>query len=78
MRNDDETHTLCLRHGCSDKRAKIHAAQFNRGWHPHPPVEFEQWWRVQMEAEQGVDSVRAYNCQIYRQRFLEAKGAGVV
>ena len=70
----EEIDDLCREHGCSEKIAKIHAAQYvDRNWHPHPSAEFETWWKTQMEYTQGEDSQRAYNCQEFRDRFLEQK-----
>lgn len=72
-----EIDELCDEAGCSDKIRKIHFEQFvHRHWHPHPPKEFKDWWVCQHECEQGMSVARAYNCQIYHQRFLEEKAVG--
>lgn len=76
MRDYRENDDICRRHGCAENIAKIHASQIKRGWNPHPPADFRTWWKLQAECEQGVEAVRAYNCQIYRQRFLEIKQIG--
>lgn len=69
-----EISDLCDQHQCKDKIRKIHFEQFvHRNWHPHPSMEFEQWWPTQPEYTQGVGVKPAFNCQMYRDRFLEAK-----
>jgi len=41
----EEIDNLCRLHGCSEKIAKIHRAQFvDRGWMAHPPKAFCDWW----------------------------------
>lgn len=75
----DYIEDLCEQHGCREKITKIHMAQYvDRNWHPHPPAGFEIWWRTQQGAKEGIDAQRAFNCQVYRNAFLEAKQYGVV
>lgn len=69
---------LCEEHGCNAKIAKIHFEQFvNHNWHPHPSADFGIWWKTQPGFAQGIDVKRAFNCQNYRDRFLEAKQYGL-
>jgi hypothetical protein len=74
--SDERKHSLCIANGCSGKIAELHATQIKRGWHPHPPKEFRDWWTQQPDYRQGIDTKRAYNCQRYRDQFLEAKQYG--
>ena len=76
---EEQIAEMCTLAGCKDKIRKIHFDQYvHRNWHPHPPKEFRDWWTIQPEFTQGIDSKRAYNCDIYRQRYLEAKEIGVL
>ncbi len=69
---------LCERHGCSDKKAKIHFDQIvHRAWNPHPSQEFKDWWQTQPEfRENGVDYIRARNCKVFCDRYKEAVEIG--
>lgn len=65
---------MCDNAGCSDKIRKIHYEQYvKRQWHPHPPKEFCDWWGGQYESRQGIEAKRAYNCEVFRQRYLDEK-----
>jgi hypothetical protein len=69
---------LCEKHGCSEKKRKLH---FNmivyEAWNPHPSEEFIDWWRTQPEfLEHDVDAERARNCKVYCDRFKEAVSVG--
>jgi hypothetical protein len=69
---------LCNKHGCSDKRKKIHYEQMVlRAWNPHPSQEFTDWWQTQPECGDGVDAVRARNCKVFTDRYKEAVEFGV-
>lgn len=68
---------LCDQHGCNEKIAKIHYDQFvNRDWHPHPPERFEQWWKSHRDYACGVKARIAWNCQSYRDEFMEVTQIG--
>lgn len=74
----DRIMALCEEHGCSDKIKKLHSAQYvDQRWNPHPPIEFRKWWKTQPDYAQGIDAVRAFNCQCYRDAWSEAKTHGV-
>jgi hypothetical protein len=74
----DKIGDLCDQHGCSEKIRKIHFDQFvNHDWHPHPPSDFTEWWSGHHDYANGIDAKRAYNCQPYRNQYLEAKGVGL-
>jgi hypothetical protein len=72
----DHIDTLCDMAGCTDKERKTHSTQFlKRRWNPHPSERFKRWWvnRGILAAEeatgrgwQGIDYVRAYNCEAVR------------
>ena len=70
---EDEIADLCERHRCSEKKRKIHLDQFvNRGWHPHAPESFVDWWHKHPDFKNSggsLDAKRAYNCQRYRSQF---------
>ena len=66
---------LCEQAGCKDKIAKIHFEQALRDWHSHPPKDFENWWASQPRQE--IDAKVGYNCQIYRDEYLESKQVGL-
>lgn len=73
-----EVRAMCSEHGCSEKIRKIHFDQYvHRQWHPHPPAVFVDWWKSEPEYLHSIDAKRAYNCQVYRDRFLEAKQHGL-
>lgn len=70
-----EIEDLCEQAGCNEKIAGIHQAQFvDRGWNPHPPRAFVQWWprgKAICEERTGIayrhiDEVRAFNCEAVR------------
>ncbi len=69
---------MCSRANCSEKIAKIHYDQYvNRDWHPHPPDTFTEWWRFHDDhVKHGVKVKPAWNCQSYRDEFMEAKQYG--
>ncbi len=69
---------LCEKHGCSDKKRKLHFDQMvHRAWNPHPSLEFVEWWHTQLEFQRDhVDPVRARNCKAFTERFKEAVGFG--
>lgn len=70
---------LCDEYDCSDKIRKVHFDQFvDRGWHPHPPDSFDQWWRKHDDLKYGgIDVKRAWNCKRYRDEWMEAKSVGL-
>lgn len=76
---EEEIADLCARHNCSEKRAKIHLAQFvNRYWHPHPSDEFLEWFELLEDYRLfRVNPRVAWNCQKYRDEFWEAKKYGI-
>lgn len=65
---------LCEQSRCSEKKAKIHFEMALRDWHSHPPKSFEAWWASK---PRDIDAKRAYNCQCYRDEYLEAKEIGL-
>lgn len=73
----DQILDLCSAHNCSEKVRKIHFAQFvDRGWHPHPPQEFYDWWKK--HRDNVIRTVIAFNTQIYYVEYLEAKQHGLI
>ena len=69
---------MCDQAGCGERVRKIHFGQFvDHSWHPHPPNDFVSWWPRHRDYSYGVDAKRAYNCQIYRNEFLESKQYGL-
>lgn len=64
---------LCEQSRCKDKVAKIHFEQALRNWHSHPPKAFEAWWASK---PREIDAKRAYNCQMFRDEYMEAKAVG--
>jgi hypothetical protein len=83
----DEISDLCDQHGCNDKIHKVHTAQYvDRGWNPHPPQHFANWWgsvgkeMTEKKSEnswQDIDSIRAFNCETVREVYREAKQFGL-
>jgi hypothetical protein len=68
---------MCDDAGCAEKIRKIHFKQYvHDNWHPHPPKDFCDWWSTQPDFHNGIDAKRAYNCQRYRDEFLESKQYG--
>ena len=66
---------LCSEASCGPTARKVHFNQFvDRNWHPHPPVEFEQWWS---KSGHSTRAVTAWNCQSFRDEYMESKGYGV-
>ncbi len=76
-----EINALCDEAGCSDKIRKIHFEQYvdlDRRWNPHPSKKFADWWKNHKDCvDHGIDVNRAFNCENYRQEFLEAKEIGI-
>jgi len=70
---------LCEKHGCSDKKKKIHFDQMvHRAWNPHPSQEFENWWHTHPDFRlHGIDVVRARNCKCYCDEYKEAVETGI-
>ncbi len=64
---------LCEKHGCNDKKRKIHFDQMvHRAWNPHPSKEFVIWWKTQIEFQRDhVAAVAARNCKVFTERFKE-------
>ncbi len=69
---------MCSRAGCSEKVAKIHFDQYvDRHWHPHPHEAFCDWWKLHADfIKHGVKVKIAWNCQHYRDEWMEAKQYG--
>lgn len=69
---------LCAEHNCSEKLRKIHFDQYvDRQWHPHPSKEFLEWFKTTEESRLfNVNPKVAWNCQRYRDEFMEAKQYG--
>lgn len=74
----EEIAELCAQHNCNERIRKIHAAQYvDRRWHPHPPAEFVRWWSQHDDHKlAGVRTVTAWNCQRYRDQYLEVREIG--
>ncbi len=70
---------LCDRHGCDEKKRKIHFEQIVRkAWNPHPSQEFIQWWQTQPESRiDGVQATPARNCKVFVNRYKEAVEIGI-
>src|SRR5205823_12840261 len=70
--------TLCDEHGCSEKQRKNHFDMMvNRAWNPHPSQDFVKWWHKHQDyILHGIDAVRARNCKVYCQEFLESRQYG--
>ncbi len=77
VRTDDSLES-CWDAGCTEKIRKIHSAQWRRRWDAHPPEDFEKWWHKHLDFTiSGVAVKVAWNCQRYRQEFLESKQFGL-
>ena len=83
----DQISDLCDQAGCNDKIRTLHKAQFvDRRWNPHPTQKFVNWWgRIGWQATEkrsgraweGINAIRAFNCEAAREAYLEARQAGV-
>ena len=83
----NEISDLCDQHGCNDKIQKLHHAQFvDKGWNPHPPQAFINWWgSIGIKATEKatgrgwgeIDAIRAFNCEAVREVYREAKNFGL-
>lgn len=71
---------LCDSRGCDKETAKRHYELFMDGeWNPHPTENFSRWWMSLSElVRYTIAPVTAYNCQCYRDQYLEAKSMGVI
>ena len=56
-----------------DKIENLHASQSRRNW-TQPSEEFKEWWKHHRNAE--IKPVIAWNCEHYRQEFLESREYG--
>jgi hypothetical protein len=66
---------MCDQHGCKTRVRKIHFEQYvDRGWHPHPPQSFINWWNTTHPGEPGM--VSAFNSKFYLDQWEEAKQCG--
>lgn len=60
--------SLCDQANCTEKVRKLHFAQIvDKGWNPHPPADFLQWWKT--HPERNIGAVRAFNCAEYVEQF---------
>jgi hypothetical protein len=72
---------LCDKAGCSDKLRKVHFAQFvERGWHPHPPQTFFDWWSRHPDNVGAGSSgpVTFFNAARYYAQFCEMRELGLL
>ena len=87
-KREDVISDLCDQAGCNEKVRAIHRDQYvKRRYQPHPPSDFTDWWyqgggwqfleKVSGRGWCGVDAARAWNCDVVRQGYLEAKHVGV-
>lgn len=69
---------LCSEHNCSEKAGRIHFTQYvDRQWHPHPPEDFVVWFKTLQDWIIFKTNPRvAWNCQLYRDEWMEAKQYG--
>jgi hypothetical protein len=74
---ENEIMDLCEQAKCSEKDQKRHMRQYLRGWNPHPPQRFANWWITQHEYSQGISAETGFNCQIHRDAYIEAKSSGI-
>ena len=82
MDRAEQIETLCAVHECNEKKRKAHRSAYLRGTNHHPPQRFLKWWNkdgiAQTEsatdrAWQGIDAVRAFNCEAVREVYRQAK-----
>ena len=74
----DQIGALCNYHECKPKIRKIHFDQYvYRRWNPHPPTRFVAWWKLHPDVSEKTTALLAFNCENYRQQYLEAKEFGV-
>jgi len=84
----NEISDLCDQAGCNDKIRKVHSSQYvDRGWNPHPPQRFINWWGMKGKAItekqtdkawQDVDAIRAFNCEDAREVYRQTKMIGAI
>ncbi len=87
MEKTEQIDALCSVHECNEKKRKIHFKQYIHGkWNPHLPSRFERWWigegvqateKATNRAWEGINAVRAFNCEAAREVYREAKQIGV-
>jgi hypothetical protein len=69
---------LCDLAECSEHIRQVHCQQYiSRRWNPHPSQAFKEWWARHPHAQENIDVGRAFNCQQYRQEFLESRRFGI-
>jgi len=87
MTRAQQIQTLCRFHECNDKIAEIHHDQYvHRNWNPHPPKRFLDWVFTHPDYVEMLDygttgrevAVKMFNCQSYRDQYVEAKQVGVI
>jgi hypothetical protein len=72
---------LCTKAGCDEKLRKIHFVQFvERGWHPHPPTTFFDWFsRHPDNVGDGTSGpVTFFNAARYYAQFCEMRELGLL
>lgn len=68
---------LCEQAGCNETMRKKHFAEYvDKGWHPHPPQTFRNWWSRHDHCKDGPSAMNAWNCACYRDEYMEAKSYG--
>ena len=87
MTRSEQIDVLCAVYECPLNIRKIHFQQYvNRRWNPHPPQRFLKWWagsgvlfteKRTCHAWALVGAVDAFNCEVVREAYREAKQLGL-